>query len=139
EGETVEIALRWFEHYADELTYLEEQQRRTMLADGFSAAEVEASVQKCSRRGVITKRFPDSLPKPSTSLHSPPEACVHSLSPGQCRYAHLKKTLHIAILEALWGGGGVSLVVKDGNDRYVRIDGSPILRWQFKPRAEGPG
>jgi hypothetical protein len=40
------------------------------------------------------------------------------------------RDIQFAILDECWGGGGMSLVCKDRNGRYVLEDGTQILPWQ---------
>jgi hypothetical protein len=52
------------------------------------------------------------------------------LFPGRATVGDLKKAVQLAILTEMFEGGGVSLVSKDSMDRFVRDDGTPILKWQ---------
>ncbi len=60
------------------------------------------------------------------------------LFPGRAKVDDLKKTVQVAILEEMFQGGGISLVSKDSKDRFVRDDGTPILKWQFKKQTPLP-
>ena len=55
--------------------------------------------------------------------------------PGRATAADLKHEVQLAILEEL-SGGGVGIVCKDDEGRFVREDGSPILAWQFTTPEE---
>lgn len=59
--------------------------------------------------------------------------------PGRAPVARLQDEIQRAILEEMWGGGGISMIAKDSEDRFVREDGSPILLWQFDSDDEDSG
>jgi hypothetical protein len=60
---------------------------------------------------------------------------IWSMFPGTATVRDFMRLVQLTILEQLWCGCGLSMVVQDGKGRFTRQDGSHILEWQWrKPR-----
>jgi hypothetical protein len=82
-------------------------------------------------------RFAEQVGWPVISIFGEATNMEDGLFPGRATVGDLKKAVQVAILEEMFQGGGMSLVSKDSKDRFIRDDGTPVLKWQFKKRKRG--
>ncbi|MFG0334985.1 MAG: DUF5615 family PIN-like protein, partial [Maioricimonas sp. JB049] len=73
---------------------------------------------------------------PVITVFGKPSGFEQGIYPERAPVAHVQCEVHRAVLEEMWGGGGISMIAMDDQDRFVREDGSPILLWQFESDEE---
>jgi hypothetical protein len=81
---------------------------------------------------VYRKMRPEALREPSVAVAGDSSGFIDYLVPGRASVGDLRRNVQAAILEEMFSGGGISMVSKDRRGRFVREDGTPILRWQFR-------
>jgi hypothetical protein len=123
------VEVRWWNTLDEQLAAATAEEAESLRADG---ADMELASMP-----MIAARYPAEDPRrklPLVNVSGESNGTGQGLFAGRAAYGHLRRALHLAILEELFSGG---VVCKDAQGRYVREDGSPVLPWQFRKKRPG--
>jgi hypothetical protein len=131
EASIYHIEVRWWDTLDEHLAAATAEEAESLRAGG-------AGMELASMP-MIAARYPAEDPRrklPLLTIYGESDWADQGLFATRAAYGHLRRTLHLAVLEELFSGGAVC---KDALGRYVREDGSPVLPWQFRKKRPGKG